>query len=107
MDPFFAFLLILGVALGAQHASGEDIGPGPVEVSTIEQPAPCPPMMVEPLMRDLTVAFERRVYLLPSGTTCRPRSFADLQGGTNSMSDVRALPVRHSTPDLHHARLDG
>lgn len=106
MDPFFAFLLILGVALTAHHA-GDDSGPYSVDAPTIEQPAPCPPTMVEPLMRDLTVAFERRVYLLPSGKTCRPRSFADIQGGANSLSDVRALPERHSSQDLHHARSDG
>ena len=106
MDPFFAFLLILGVALTAHHAV-DDTGPDPVEVPPIEQAAPCPPTMAEPLMRDLTVAFERRVYLLPSGKTCRPRSFADMQGGTSSLSDVRALPERHSSQDLHHARSDG
>lgn len=106
MEPFFAFFLILGVAL-TTHYAGDDSGPDSVEAPTIEQLAPCPPTMAEPRMRDLTVAFERRVYLLPSGKTCRPRSFADLQGGTSSLSDVRALPQRHSSQDLHYARPDG
>lgn len=106
MDPFFAFLLILGIALTAHH-TGDDTGPDSVEAPTIEQPAPCPKTMAEPLMRDLTVAFEKRIYLLPSGKTCRPLSFADMQGGTSSLSDVRALPERHSSQDLHHARPDG
>lgn len=106
MDPFFALLLILGVALTAHH-TGVDSGPDSVEAATIEQLAPCPPTMAEPLMRDLTVTFERRVYLLPSGKTCRSRSFADMRGGTSSLSDVRALPERHPSQDLHHARSDG
>lgn len=106
MDPFLAFLLILGVALTAHHA-GDDLALDSVEAPTIEQPAPCPQTMAEPLMRDLTVAFERRIYLLPSGKTCRPRSFADMQGGTSSLFDVRPLPERHSSQDLHHARSDG
>jgi hypothetical protein len=106
MDPFFAFLLILGVALTAHHA-GDDSGPDSVEAPTIEQPAPCPPTMAEPRMRDLTVAFERRVYLLPSGKTCQLQSFADIQGDTSSPSAVRALSERYPSQDLHHARSDG
>ena len=106
MDPFFAFLLILGVALTAHHAGG-DSAPDSVEAPTIEQLAPCPPTMAEPLVRDLTVGFERRVYLLPSGRTCRPRSLAGIQGGTSSLSDVRALPERYSSQGPHHARSDG
>lgn len=105
MDPFFAFLLILGVALTAHHA-GDDSGPDSVEAPTNEQPAPCPPTMAEPLVRNLTVEFESRVYLLPSGKICRSRSFADMQGGTSSLSDVRALPERHPSQDLHHALSD-
>lgn len=106
MDPFLPFLLILGVALTTDHA-GDDSGPDSVEPPTIEQPAPCPPTMAEPRMRDLTVAFERRVYLLPTGRTCRPRSFADMQGGTSSLSGVRALTERHPSQDLHRALSDG
>lgn len=89
MGIFFALILIVGIAVTAHHSDTN-------ETPTIEQPAPCPPKMAEPRMRDLTVAFEKRIYLLPSGKTCGPRALAAPQIDTTS--EQRTLHDLHATP---------
>lgn len=88
MDFFFALLFVFGLAFTVHHVDGAGAEPDSIEAPTVEQPAPCPPKMREPRIRDLTVAFEKRVYLLPSGETCRPRSPAPTRVDTSARSDA-------------------
>lgn len=106
MAPLLAFLLIWGVAFTAHHAGSGSPDPGAIEAQDLEQSAPCPPKLAEPRVRDLTVPFERRVYLLPSGKTCRPRSFAAAPGGMTLPSRAPAVSELHSHQDLHDAQSD-
>ena len=106
MAPLFAFLLILGVAFTAHHAGSGSTDTGAIEAQKLEQSAPCPQKLAEPRVRDLTVPFERRVYLLPSGKTCRPRSFAAAPGGVTPPSRAPAVPAQPSHQDLHDAQSD-
>jgi hypothetical protein len=98
MEPFFALLLILGIALTASHSSNERTEPGPIASQEVQTPATCPEQMKQPLVRDLTVPFEQRVYLLPSGKTCRPRSFATNEVGASQSAAARNVPAEY-----HHA----
>lgn len=102
MDFFFALLFVFGLAFTVHHVDGAEVEP---EAPTVEQPAPCPQKMTEPMIRDLTVAFAKRVYLLPSGETCRPRSPVTKRVDTSTRPDAHdvgtALP-----PELRDAHSD-
>jgi hypothetical protein len=104
MEPLFAFLLILGIAFTANHGSNERIEPGPIAAPKVQTPATCPKHMKQPLVRDLTVPFEQRVYLLPSGERCRPRSFATNEVGASQWSAERDLPAQRLRAGRHDAR---
>lgn len=104
MEPLFAFLLILGIALTANHGSNERIEPGPIAGTEVQTPATCPEHIKQPLVRDLTVPFEQRVYLLPSGETCRPRSSATNEVGTSPSSAARDMSAQHLSAGRHDAR---
>ena len=106
MAPLLAFLLILGVAFTAHHAGSGGTDTGDIKAQDFEQSTPCPPKLAEPRVRNLTVPFERRVYLLPSGKTCRPRSCAAAPDGMTPPSRAPAVPEQHSHQDLHDAQSD-
>lgn len=103
MEPFIAFLLIVGAALAANHESNERTEPVPVINRTIATLPTCPEHMKQPLIRDLTVAFEKRVYLLPSGETCRPRPLSGNAVGTSRPPTARDIPAQRLQPKRHDA----
>lgn len=91
MDPLFAFLLFVAAAFTAHQAGIEEADPTFTDSPIIERRALCPPNMSEPRVRDLTVAFEERVYLLPLGGTCRPRPYADTNDVNSKQYGTREI----------------
>ncbi|MDZ7840855.1 MAG: hypothetical protein U5R46_08565 [Gammaproteobacteria bacterium] len=74
MGPFAIFVVVVAIATSAHDGTAAEPDP-PVPTPVLEQPSEsCPTSMAEPRVRNLTVPFDDRVYLLPSGETCRPAS---------------------------------
>lgn len=72
MGPFAIFVVVVAIASSAHDGAAAEPDP-PIPKPVLEESSEsCPTPMAEPRIRNLTVPFEDRVYLLPTGETCRP-----------------------------------
>lgn len=103
MEPFFAFLLFIAFASAANHDDPGTADRAQADATHKVQALPCPSDLSEPHVRDLTVPFDERVYLLPSGETCRPSVTGNAQAGSND-GQLRGSTAPHAS--ANHADPD-
>ncbi len=103
MEPFFAFLLIIAFASAADHDDPGTADRAQADATHEVQALPCPSDLSQPRVRDLTVPFDERAYLLPSGETCRPSITGNAQAGSNDGQPrdgtAPGASANHADPD--------
>lgn len=103
MEPLFAFLLIVAFASAAHHDDPGSADRVPADATQEVQALPCPSNPSQPRIRDLTVPFDNRMYLLPSGETCRPSIAHNAQAGSSDGQPTGSTAPRasanHADPD--------
>jgi len=103
MEPLFAFLLIIAFASAADHDEPGTADRALADATHAVQALPCPSDLSQPRVRDLTVPFNERMYLLPSGETCRPSVTGNTQAGSSDGQPQDSTAPRasaiHANPD--------
>lgn len=103
MEPFFAFLLFIAFASAANHDEPGTADRAQADATHEVQALPCPSDLSQPRVRDLTVPFDERVYLLPSGETCRSSATRNAQAGSSDVpprgSTAPQTSISESDPD--------
>jgi len=103
MEPFFAFLLFMAFASATNNDEPGTADRAAADAIHEVQALPCPSDLSPPRVRDLTVPFDERVYLLPSGKLCHPSTTANAHAGTND-GQLRAGTAPHAS--ANHADPD-
>lgn len=103
MEPFFAFLLIITFASAADHDEPGTADRAPADATHEGQALPCPSDLSQPRVRDLTVPFHERIYLLPSGKLCHPSTTVNTRAGSSdgqpTSSTAPRASANHADPD--------